>query len=90
VPQDALARQHHCEGEAADEVHDERDPPELAELQERSATAVEPGDRDEEVLGEELGAADDDEDERDPEADCARQVRETLAPFGSTAAAVSP
>src|SRR5437764_889197 len=52
-PEDAVAREHDRQDGAAGEVEDERDDPELAELEPRAAVAAEPGDRDEEVLGEE-------------------------------------
>jgi hypothetical protein len=40
---------------------------------------AEAGDRDEEVLGEELAAPDDQEDEADPEAECAEDMRNVRA-----------
>src|SRR3982751_3176469 len=63
-------RDHH----AAGEIEDERREPELPELEPGAAVAAEAGDRDEEVLREELGAAHHDEDEADPERERARQV----------------
>src|SRR5205085_7386896 len=74
-PEHTVAREHDRQHRAAREVEDERDDPELAELEPRAAVASEPGDRDEEVLGEKLRAADDDEDEADPEADRSGEVR---------------
>src|SRR5919204_6114443 len=67
------------EHRAADQVEEKGAEPELQELQERLARAVEPGDRDEEVLREELRAPHEDEDEGEPERDRAGEVREGAA-----------
>ena len=57
--------------EPAEHVEDRRGEPELREVAPRAppSPVVEAGERDEEVLGEELAAADDEEDEADPEAE---------------------
>ena len=61
---------------AAEDVEDRRHRPEPREREPGAAVAaVEPRDRDEEVLGEELAAADDEEDEADAERDRAEDVR---------------
>src|SRR5918911_730775 len=75
--EDALARDDEREGRAADEVQQQRAGPELPELEPGCAAApLKAGDRDEEVLGEELRLADDDEDEADPERGRAHEVAE--------------
>jgi hypothetical protein len=66
--QDALARHEDRHCRTADEVHEQRADPQLAELEpRRPAAPLEARDGDEEVLREELRLADDDEDEADPE-----------------------
>jgi hypothetical protein len=67
---------------AADEVEERRDDPELRELDLRDVPLREPRDRDEEVLGEELRAADDEEDEGDPEPERAERMGRLLADAG--------
>ena len=73
--QDALRRGDEDQQRAAEDVHDRRDRPQLRELELGELAAPQRGDRDEEVLGEELRAPDDDEDERDPEEQRADEVR---------------
>jgi hypothetical protein len=70
------------ERRAADDVEDRRDDPELRELDLRDVPPREPRDRDEEVLGEELRAADDEEDEGDPESERAQRMGRLLADAG--------
>jgi hypothetical protein len=69
VAENTVTREDDREQRAAGEIQEERDAPELAELQPRSGAALERGDRNEEVLGEELRLPDDDEDEADAERD---------------------
>ena len=70
--EDTLARRDDRDQEPAHDVQDEGNAPQLSELQPRApVAAVQSRDRDQEVLGEELRSADDDEDEADAERDCA-------------------
>ena len=78
--QHTVDRQHHGDRAARDDVEDRRDRPQLGDLPPRVALLpVQSCERDEEVLREELAAADDEEHETDAEPDGADDVRGILA-----------
>src|SRR5919204_5319674 len=71
--QHAVRGEHDGDQQAAADVEKERNGPQLAELQPRAeVAAIQACDRNQKVLGEELGLAHDDENEADPEGDRTR------------------